>query len=273
MGAKGSWRLNKWYGNKMRHNFRLVILVILGIANLVSTSPSYAVEKEYQHFIERFKNDVKIRNSENMSTYISFPFSRTYPVPDIRSKEELKKRFDEVFDDELTELIVNSDVEKDWNSMGWRGMMLNNGIVWLDYDGRLMTINHQSSAEESLINNLINEDKNSLHKSLKKYENPVFTWETTKFKIRLDNIANYKYRYASWSKEKKYRDKPDIVLSNGVIEFEGSGGNHTYSFKHGKYTYKLYINRMRNNETPEGELRIFENDIEILHDVVIESDE
>jgi hypothetical protein len=37
------------------------------------------------------------------------------------------KRFDEVFDDALLKNIVNSDIEKDWDDVGWRGIMMSRG--------------------------------------------------------------------------------------------------------------------------------------------------
>lgn len=260
--------------NKIRQNFKLLILFVLSITNFVSVCPLYAVEKEYQYFVERFKKDVKNRNSENMSTYILFPLDRKHPIPDIKSKEELKNRFDELFDNELTEVITNSDVETDWSSVGWRGIMLNRGIIWFDYDGRLIAINHQSNTEKSLKNNLIKKDKTALHESLRNYQKPISTWETTKFKIRLDDLGDYNYRYASWNKNKTFSDKPDLVLFNGILKYDGSGGNHSYTFKNGVYIYQLYINRIGSiPDTPEGELSVFKNDNEILNDRVIKSNE
>jgi len=245
----------------------------LGMAILASSGHLYAVEKEYQPFVERLRDDVKNRSWENMSTYISLPLSRKYPVPAIRSKAELKRRFDELFDAELTQIIVASDAEKDWSSMGWRGVMLHSGIVWLDYDGRLIAINHQSAAEKALRANLIRRDKEALHQSLRSYEDPIFAWQTTRFKIRLDDIGGDNYRYASWSNDKTHRDKPDLVLSNGVLRFDGSGGNHTYTFRAGTYAYILYVNHIGASETSEGELRVFKDGIEILHDAVVGGNE
>lgn len=60
-------------------------------------------------------------------------------------------------------------------------------------------------------------------------------------------------------------DKPDLVLTNGVVEFEGSGGDRYYVFKNGKYTYQCYIIVMGSYDSPPAELSVFKNDKEILN--------
>ena len=43
------------------------------------------------------------------------------------------------------------------------------------------------------------------------------------------------YRYASWSKSKTIDQKPDLILKNGEVTYEGSARNHCYTFKNARY--------------------------------------
>src|SRR5690606_40506133 len=57
--------------------------------------------------------------------------------------------------------------------------------------------------------------------------------------IRIDELTNDNYRYASWKIGEKESSKPDIIIDNGKLKFEGSGGNHVIIFTNDEYTYKV----------------------------------
>jgi hypothetical protein len=61
-----------------------------------------------------------------------------------------------------------------------------------------MAVNYQSEAERNIKTKLINAQKSALHPSLKNYVAPVLEWETSKFRIRIDDLGNQKFRYAAW---------------------------------------------------------------------------
>jgi len=73
-----------------------------------------------------------------------------YPIPDIKDETELINRFDEVFNDELTAVIASSNIDTDWDSVGWRGIMLNSGVMWVDTDGKIIAVNTQNAKEQAL---------------------------------------------------------------------------------------------------------------------------
>jgi hypothetical protein len=154
--------------------------------------------KENLKVVTDFIKSVKSRNLEELSSRISFPFAREYPIPEIKSKEEFLKRYNEVFDDSLTQMIVNSDPNKDWSPVGWRGIMLFNGELWLDYDGRLIGVNYQSKFEKNEFAELIKIEKRDLYESLREFAQPICVLETSKYRIRIDDLGNWNYRYAAW---------------------------------------------------------------------------
>ena len=114
-------------------------------ANTVS-----GAEQQYSRVVREFINAVKTKDPENIAVYISFPLRRKSPIPPIINKRQFIKRFDEVFDNTLISIIINSDPNRDWSQVGWRGIMLGNGDIWLDDSGRLIALNIQSEVEAKL---------------------------------------------------------------------------------------------------------------------------
>jgi hypothetical protein len=206
----------------------------------------------------------KEKDIDRISNKISYPLYRQYPIPPIKDKEELKKRFSEVFDQILIDKIANSKISQ-WSEVGWRGIMLDNGDLWMaNSDGVITTVNYQSDFEKKLRTNLISRDKDNLHVSLKTFQSPVYKIETNKYLIRIDELPNNKYRYASWKVDEKETSKPDIILNNGQWEHLGSGGNHVITFENGIYTYKVYRNIMGEDNSPDITLEIEKNEEIVL---------
>ena len=221
-------------------------------------------EKEYQKAVSTFISYFKSSNKEKLAATINFPLEREYPIPDIKNKQEFLKRFNEIFDYSLIKMIMTSNPSGDWSAMGWRGIMFSDGKVWLDYDGKLIAVNYQSEFEKKRWKELVQTDKNNLHESVKNFERPVYLLETTKYRIRIDDLGDCGYRYSSWSIKSKMSDKPDLVIMNGEFIQEGSGGNCTYEFKNGEYVYDCSIIIIGEENSPPALLTIFKDAKEIL---------
>ncbi|MDL2308990.1 hypothetical protein LJC68_07465 [Bacteroidales bacterium OttesenSCG-928-B11] len=187
-----------------------------------------------------FINYVKA-GKEVLSEHIAYPLNRKYPVPPIANKEEFLRRYDEVFDEALLKMIIESDPAIDWNEMGWRGIMLNNGDVWIDEDGKLTAINYQSEIETQKKKEVIKADRENLHESLRKFETPIHLIETDSYRIRIDDLGNEHYRYASWKISSSMEDEPELVIANGIYKVEGSIGNRAYTFANGNHVYQCWI--------------------------------
>jgi hypothetical protein len=209
--------------------------------------------------IDSVKNVIvlfKEKNIDKISNKISFPLYREYPIPPIKDKEEFRQRFSEVFDKILIDKIANSKIEQ-WSEVGWRGIMLDNGVLWMaNSDGIITAVNYQSDFEKKLRKELIVKDRENLQVSLKTFENLTYKIKTKKYLIRIDELINGKYRYASWKIGEKESSKPDIIIENGDWEFEGSGGNHVITFVNGNYTYKVYRNIIGEDNSPDITLDI-----------------
>ena len=174
-----------------------------------------------------------------------------------------------MFDDSLQQMIAHIDVLNDWDKVGWRGIMFNNGDVWLSEAGKLIAVNYQSAREKNMRDELINKGKETLHESLIGYVAPVLVWETKRFKIRIDALENGVYRYAAWKKDMSQREKPDLVLNNGSREMQGNMGEHYFAFKNGIYEYRLYVLLSDGNSQSNGYLTVLKNGRVILEEPLV----
>lgn len=225
---------------------------------------SQDLKPEYQKFVKSFIANVKSNNKAGVATFISFPLGREYPIPAIKNKADFIKKYDQIFDATLKSKIIKSNPAKDWSEVGWRGIMLGQGDIWMDTNGKLITINYQSQLEKELQKKLIAAEKTKLYPSIATFKAPVYVLETSKFRIRIDDLGNDNYRYASWSIKKAMSEKPDLVITNGKWIADGSGGNSKYDFKKGNYLYECYIIVLGTSDSPPATLTIYENDKEIL---------
>jgi len=115
-------------------------------------------------------------------------------------------------------------------------------------------IESKETDETQVLNSL---EKNINH-TLKNYKNFVYSFKTSKFLIRIDELEDNSYRYASWNKSSKFKDKPSLVLKNGERFYEGSGGNNYFLFKSGAYSYKIWENKV-SSKTSAYTLEVYQN--------------
>ncbi|KFK92860.1 MULTISPECIES: hypothetical protein [unclassified Serratia (in: enterobacteria)] len=224
---------------------------------------------KYQPIVRSFIDAAKNKDHQAIIKRIAYPLAQEYPIAAINGPQEMLARFDEVFDNPLLDAIAQSQPQQDWQAMGWRGIMLGNGKIWMDYDGNIIAVNHQTALEAKLASALIAKQKNTLHPSLKVYQRPVLMWQTDKFTIRIDQLDNGKYRYASWAKENSISEKPDLVLKNGELKFDGSGGNHTFQFQSGPYQYECRVMVVGASDSPPGVLMVYKKGTLIVEQPVL----
>ena len=178
----------------------------------------------------------KEKNIDKIATIINYPLEREHPIPAIENEDDFKRRFNEIFDDHLIQMIANSTA-KDWEEVGWRGSMLESGEVWMaNSDGIITTINYQSEEEKKLKKDLIVNEKNTLHSSINNFIAPIYKLETNDTYIRIDDLGNDNYRYSSWKLNAEKTSKPEEMITKGVARYEGSLNVEYLTFKKGTKT-------------------------------------
>ena len=246
------------------------LIVILVLISAVNLSFARELEKQYRDVIEVFIDCVRYDDVSRLSTLMFYPLKRQYPLPAINNEIEFLSRYQEIFDDSLKEIIVSSDIENDWSNVGWRGMMFHNGLLWLSYDGTFFSITYKSDFERNRRAELIESDKKSIHQSLRVFDNPILIIETEKFRVRIDEMKNGKYRYASWGMKTKMSEKPDLVLNDGEFAAEGTGGALKYKFVNGNYRYVVSVGRILTPDSPPASLTVYKGEDEIVNQPALE---
>ena len=214
---------------------------------------------QYIDDIRKVINTIKGDSEKKIASLVKYPLAMSYPVPDINNEEEFIERFDEVFDEAILEKIASSSTD-DWNTVGWRGIMFDNGMVWLEYDGLIKAVNYQSEKEKQIQKELIEKERTTLHISVQEFMQPLHHVYIDNDIVRVDKMPDDSFRLVIW-KDKDATQLPDLVISNGVIEFHGSGGGASYLFKDNNYTYDFgdpYIGSKADPAIPY--LEIYEGD-------------
>lgn len=234
----------------------LILTIVSGSISLTGEGfPDYAITNENAKVLSQFIQAARKNDRRTMAGLIHYPLRRHYPIPPINNAGEMLQRFDHVFDRELINEIASSSISKNWSAVGWRGIMLNQGVIWAHYDGYLYVINNQSEFESKLQAHLIEEEKHQLHPSLKDLLQPVLIACDNRRIIRIDGTKSG-YRYTAWPADKKQNQKPELIIEGGSLDVQGTMRFHTYEFKSGSYLYVF--------EKETAQLLVFNGEKEVL---------
>jgi|SRR5690554_372326 len=144
-----------------------------------------------------------------------------------------------VYDSEKFEVIGSEAKHKK--------VKLKDGTIGYIHESRVVKVNSDTSQKKSTNDN-----------------SQAILLQTTKYKIKIDNLGNNNYTYTAWPASSSMNDTPNIVVKNGERYEDGSGGNHYYTFTNGNYKYKCSINVLGTDETPPANLLVYNNDDLIL---------
>ncbi|MBZ4188074.1 hypothetical protein [Niabella beijingensis] len=244
--------------------FKTVFLLLFTVTYIVLCAQTNGLTTAQRQAVGKLVAAAKADDQQQLAALVRYPLKRIYPLEDIKNKTEMLSRFDEVFDGELLQQIAGAKTT-DWSDMGWRGIMLGNGTLWMDDDGKITAVNYQPAKERVLLVMAIQKDKQGLPSSLQQLTKPLYRITTKHYRIRIDELEADTLRYASWNLNSRKKE-PDLVLYNGVFEAQGSGGNHTITFTNNGYQYAVSINRLGTKETPEVLLTVSKNGKSLLKD-------
>ncbi len=251
-------------GNIRKRLQNFLTMMFLLLAYLLPVSALQALEPQQKLLVNKIVESFKQNNRVAISRMVSYPLLRQTPLKSINNPSEFLNRFNEVFDKALLNTITSSNLHTDWDSIGWQGVILNNGIIALDPEGNITEINYQSAREQALIHGLnsrrLAKGRRSLHRSVTHYDQAVVELTTARFHIRVDSIGKGqgKLRYSAWPINKNTSEEPDIILNNGRV-FNSNGRNQSYIFNNGTYSYQLNIRSLSSNAIPTGSLEVFKN--------------
>lgn len=235
--------------------------IFFSILCITLLTPAFGQNNEADSIIiANFIALVAKRDTHALAAHTRYPVSRPYPLPQVEDSAEFVLRFAELFDEKLIHALISSDPKNDWGHFGWRGLSLQSEDFWLHENGFYRGGCYLTEEAEKVKQDLLNKDRNSVHKSIRKFDSPILLWESEKYTIRIDKVEKG-YRYVSWKKGKKLSERPDLILYNGNIEYQGSVGYRDFTFYSGPYKYIIGDSAVGPNE---GDLTVLKNDVQLL---------
>lgn len=180
---------------------------------------------------------ISSRDRSLIANEISYPLGRDYPLQPIQSKADFLKRFDEVFDASFFRELAGSNPKQDWEEMGWRGIMFKNGSLWLDFDYKIIAVNHETLLTKRLLASAIQKQKDHLPALLRDFDQPILEWRTPKYLIRVD-LKGDDYRLALLDGKSPTRIL--CVLHHGDFHFEGTMGSFLIDWQSEGKTHRIY---------------------------------
>ena len=191
-----------------------------------------------KHAIRAFVNDLQYERKELVAAAMHYPMERLYPLKPIIDEKEFIEHYDEFIDTPFIESVKSSE----WERIGWRGICCGNGIMWgnIDENGEFYTYSYRLTQKGKHVwREAVDKQRERLYQGLRSFEEPVFMFSTTKYTIRVDLMQDNTYRYASWNKGHDISTKPDLIITKGELNTEGSLHLEYYSFKNGDYEYEI----------------------------------
>ncbi|MEZ8509899.1 hypothetical protein AB6D22_03565 [Vibrio splendidus] len=254
--------LSRLYMDKKKISLSLALF-----ASALFTTLTLASLQEYD--VSDLIYSLQSGDKRKVAQHMQFPLRRPAPLMPIENEEQLVSRFYEVFDSNLVNKIVNSDMDVDWQHVGSRGVMFENGSVWLSGNsGKIIAVNYQTPVTKLMVNEANKLQMWALDTSISDFTYNVLDVRTENHRIRIDSLPGSKLRYASWPADAKYFDKPELIIVDGRKVFDGSGGNHKYLFSNGRYTYEMAVNVI--GKTNVNYLRVYNGEVLISEQGTVE---
>ncbi len=251
---------------------KFLITILLSFFVALSFPPCQLRSDEpgFEIQVKGFIETIKSRDRSAIAKRVVYPLHRKVPLSTIRTPEQFLRHFDEILDEQLLKAISDSRVTEDWGAVGSRGIMFGSGTLWLDEHGKILAVNYQTEKGMNERARLIKSARRNLYPSIRQFLEPVLEWKTRDYRIRIDLIGENRYRYAVWPVGKTTAEKPDLILNDGEIVYDGSGGNHHYAFKKGAYLYRCDVHVIGPDNMLPGNLTVYRNNTIIVSQPVLE---
>ncbi len=234
-----------------------LLLTFLFLCSCQKKTYTETPEPSYVSLVENFIELLEKNQPKAIAAITKFPFSRETPMKDLENEKEFISNWDFIFDEQIIQELINSDPKADWGQVGSKGIMYKYGAVWLTTEGQLLGVNYDPASLIERKNELVSNDKKELHESIVDYKKPIILIETEKYRVRIDELHDGEYRYASWKLSSSMLEEPELVVFDGEQEFQGSGGDVHYIFKNGTYKYIVATNRLGPNDSPDAYLWVY----------------
>lgn len=202
-------------------------------------------------------------DATTVAAFVCYPLKREAPIPAIGNEEEFVAYFPVLFDEPFRKGMREGRFSRDWEEVGCRGVMYARGALWVDGTladgGEIISVNYQSAAEKHLRAALIEEERSTLAPGFAWLCDTVLCFETDDREIagRVDKEENGDFRILLYDGQARTgrgiprKGNPSAYFLATAV-YEGSGGNHTYLDRFGRYALDVTI--VGHPDAPELEL-------------------
>ena len=243
----------------MKLKATLILLVCTCICAVTSFARELTMDEKIA--IADFKDNIRNGRVDAIADQIEFPQCRSaFPEYVISTKEDFKKNFDIVFDEQQIETFLSSD---------WRyyyGVLLNDaGFTGHFDDDGVLVLEHipLSDSEWTHVDDLVQKSRATLHPSIRDFQQPVLLMTAGKYLVRIDAMREGKFRYACWDKGTDQSIKPALVLYDG--ELFSTPYYTSYTFENAGYEYHIQEGSIECDFTvsaPDGKTLLSYSDFE-----------
>lgn len=117
------------------------IIAVFAFFLFGSVSAQDNLSKKEVKNIQTFIQCIKKGDKDKLSTMAQYPLLVKDGKVKVKSKADFVKKYDLIFDKKLTQIILESKVS-DWDRVGSKGVMLNEGEIWFNEGAiKLITVN------------------------------------------------------------------------------------------------------------------------------------
>jgi hypothetical protein len=229
----------------------IIAIVVCTLTCVAQDSVEAAEAAQHFHLVVKW---IRYDSISKLAGLINFPLKRENPLPDISTRDEFIMYYPILIDSQFKRKLLDYDDSDIFYHNGSYGLVGGKfwGEIWIDEDGKIETINYRSDKEIELQMHLTSEIQNQIYPSVKAWKKNILVCETEKYLVRVDMLDNDDLRYVAWRKPKIINEKPDVILYNGVQEFQGTMGGVTYTFHNNRYYYQIDEVDMAESENEIG---------------------
>ena len=199
-----------------------LILLVFGSAVNAQDSLAEGQQESIDYFIELVRN----HQVQELADLVNYPLERPNPIPDLQDREDFIRYYPILLGDEFRNRIIKEAGEDVISRSGMMGLL--NGSIWLDVDGRIISIYNASSEELILKEQLEQEVAADLHPSVGEFNSNLYDCDCGEYKVRLDWMVYEEHRLVLWGEGSEVSDEPLMVSEAIEIDHHGSMGGMRY---------------------------------------------
>ena len=189
--------------------------------------------------ISKFIDLLKAGKNQEAAQMVRYPLRRPEPLKPIANANEFVENVGQFFDKNV---LKDIESKKSDTMTSWRGTFIAAGAVYAD-GGKITALNVSTPEMKKAIEKARASAKAETHSSVSDYVGLKFECVTDRHHVQVQDLGGDKIRYVSWPPGNLSK-KPELVLPDGQMEFQGTGGNVTYRFKGGDFVYEIDQTRL-----------------------------